>query len=437
MHILLLGSVELRLPDGTSPHIGGARRRATLAALALEVNRVVSVDHLVDLIWDQAPPPSARAVLQGHVARLRALFDDTLRLTTRAPGYMLQADPDRIDVHRLRARLKESETAPDREAVRTLFHCLNQWRGPVLDDCDSRTLREQSGHALEETRVRVLEALAQRLLRLGEGHRVRAELADARRARPLNEHLARLLMLCLHQEGRVAEAQSVYHDVRARLADETGLEPGPELREAFARILRPRDPGPASGVPAAVRVAPPRDGHERPGPVAAVAEPGREGIQHARASEPEGGFPGGGFPGGAFLGDGYLDAGERVAAVAGRDAPVLATRALPRRPADPAPRPSPRTTVLHWGLTLIDGVRDQADYGEMQLIDHARALGMTWEQLAGALGYGGHCQAQARWRQLRDRWPGYQPVSEARTAAGRQQAEGSTADAWSFAPPEK
>ncbi|WP_280724323.1 BTAD domain-containing putative transcriptional regulator [Kitasatospora sp. MAA4] len=235
---MLLGPVELRTHDGSVVHVGGARRRALLAALAMDVNRVVPVERLLDMVWDQAPPPSAKAVLQGHVASLRGMFDDTVRLVTREPGYVLQTDPNRIDAHHQRALLARADAAEDPTAVRLLRQALGQWRGPALADCGSAALREASVQGLESTRLRALEQLAERLLRAGQVQLVTAELSQALEAHPLRESLARLLMLALHREGRQAEALATYHGLRARLAEEAGVDPGGDLQAAFAEVLR-------------------------------------------------------------------------------------------------------------------------------------------------------------------------------------------------------
>lgn len=261
MRILLLGPLELRSAEGSAVHIGGARRRAVLAALALEANRVVPVERLLDLAWDHAPPPTARAALQGHIARLRTLLGDGLHLETRAPGYVLRADPDLIDVHRLDRLLDRARAeAADDTAVPLLREAVALRRGPALSDCGSTALREGAADRLETLRVEALEQLAERMLRTGwgrapgqigapgqsgapgpdgtpgQGAAVTAELTEALAGHPLRESLVRLAMLCLHRDGRTAEAVALYEATGRRLAEETGIDPGTGLREALARI---------------------------------------------------------------------------------------------------------------------------------------------------------------------------------------------------------
>ncbi|MFF3074429.1 BTAD domain-containing putative transcriptional regulator [Kitasatospora sp. NPDC057936] len=241
MRILLLGPVELRTAEGEPVHVGGGRRRAVLTALALEANRVVPVERLLDLAWDHDPPSTARAALQGHIARLRTLLPDGLRLDTRAPGYVLHADPDLIDAHRLARLLDEArahapDAAGDAAAVPLLREALALWRGPALADCGSEAVRGLAAGRLETLRVEALEGLAERSLRAGRGRSVTAELTAALTGHPLRESLIRLAVLCLHQEGRSAEAVTVYGEARRRLAEEAGIDPGPALREALAQV---------------------------------------------------------------------------------------------------------------------------------------------------------------------------------------------------------
>ncbi|ANW22465.1 AfsR/SARP family transcriptional regulator [Streptomyces clavuligerus] len=169
MRLLLLGPSELRGDDGAAVSLGGARRKAVLAALALSLNRVVPVERLLDLVWDEAPPPSAKAALQGHVASLRNRFDGSLQLVTRPPGYALLADQHAVDVHRMRGLVAASRDATDHRSIRLLESALALWRGPALEDCRSEALRTGAGARLEQTRLCALELLAERLLRTGQG----------------------------------------------------------------------------------------------------------------------------------------------------------------------------------------------------------------------------------------------------------------------------
>ncbi|WP_260611015.1 AfsR/SARP family transcriptional regulator, partial [Streptomyces sp. WAC06614] len=237
MRLLLLGPSELRCKDGGPVAIGGARRRAVLAALALNLNRVVPVERLLDLVWDEAPPPTARAALHGHIASLRTRLDGTMRLVTQAPGYTLMAERSRVDVHHMQDLVAAARDAPDDEGIRLLGSALDLWRGPALEDCESESLRGGAGTRLAETRLRALELLGERLLRIGQGAQAVPRLAEAVEENPLRESLVRLLMLCHRQEGRQAEALALYDATRRKLKADLGVSPGQQLQAVFTGLL--------------------------------------------------------------------------------------------------------------------------------------------------------------------------------------------------------
>ncbi|MEU3567624.1 BTAD domain-containing putative transcriptional regulator [Kitasatospora sp. NPDC036755] len=252
MHIDLLGPVVVRWEDGAVVTPSAPKRRALLSALALRLNRTVATEELIELVWEGCAPPTARAALQGHVAALRQLLDGSgLELDTRGYGYLLAGEPDRIDVLSF-GRLCERagvplpgpavlplpepavppadppwDASPDR-ALPLLRAALDLWRGPALADCGSALLRERALPHLTDLRLRVLERLADGLLRAGRGGELAAELAEAADTNPARQPLAARLVRCLEQDGRSAEARECYERAVARL----GGPPGPELRRA-------------------------------------------------------------------------------------------------------------------------------------------------------------------------------------------------------------
>src|SRR5580704_8157716 len=100
--------------------VGSTKRRAILAGLALEANRVVPADRLSELVWAGRAPQSAHTVLQGHVASLRGLFDDSVRVVTRESGYVLETDPVQIDVHQHHVLVARAAAEDDHLAVESL-----------------------------------------------------------------------------------------------------------------------------------------------------------------------------------------------------------------------------------------------------------------------------------------------------------------------------
>ena len=248
-----MGSVEFRLlgpvqawAKGQQVKLGLRKERLVLAVLALEANRMVPVERLIGLAWPGDAPASARATVQTHVYRVRTalagLTDDQVELATEGPGYVLRIDPLHIDVNRFLALVREADDAGDEEKIATLDRALDLWHGPALADVGPDETRVRLAGSLEEARVAALEDRVEARLRLGQHRHVLGELADLTRLHPLRERLAAQYMLALHRAGRTAEASQAYHGVRARLADELGLDPGRDLRELHQAILN-ADPG--------------------------------------------------------------------------------------------------------------------------------------------------------------------------------------------------
>lgn len=239
MEYRLLGPLELVDGDRTLP-LRGPRQRALLAALLVSANEVVPEPVLVERVWADDPPASGSAALRVRVSQLRKLVGDAI--VTRPPGYALTADDDRIDARRFERLLAEGCAAretPER-AVRILREALALWRGPALADVDARFAAAEAAR-LDELRFTALEAVLAAELELGRHADVVAELDSVVAEQPLRERLRRLLMLALYRSGRQACALAVFREGRARLVEELGIEPGFELRELHAAILR-QDP---------------------------------------------------------------------------------------------------------------------------------------------------------------------------------------------------
>ncbi|MEU9474661.1 BTAD domain-containing putative transcriptional regulator [Streptomyces sp. NPDC048191] len=234
-------------PDNGVRAIGSPKVRALLAALLLEPGRVVSVESLKDALWGGAPPVSAQASLHNHVTRLRRLLDDPDRLRAVPPGYVLRVDHGELDVHVFDARVAEARAAHawrDWPAVvRACTAGLALWRGTPLSGLPA----DLGGYALvqrlEEARLLLLEWRYDAELALGGGRLtgIVPELAALVAEYPMREAYHRQLMLALHRTGRQAEALAVHRDLRARLIEELGIEPGPAVREAHVEVLRGSD----------------------------------------------------------------------------------------------------------------------------------------------------------------------------------------------------
>ena len=209
--------------------------------LALEAGRVVSADRLVEELWPEGPPGTAAHAVQVYVSQLRkALGADAI--TTRRPGYVLDVDPEHIDVHRF-GRLAGAGAAALRagdplDAERALREALGLWRGSALADFTYEPFAQAEIARLEELRLVALEERVEADLELGRHGALVSELEALVHAQPLRERPRAQHMLALYRSGRQAEALAAYRQARRTLVEEVGIEPGPALRELEAAILR-------------------------------------------------------------------------------------------------------------------------------------------------------------------------------------------------------
>jgi DNA-binding SARP family transcriptional activator len=230
--------IEFRLlgPFEAPVEVPGGKPRALLARLLLDAGRVVAADALVEALWGESPPPSAPKVLQAHVSALRKVLGPET-IETRAPGYALRgATSDLARFEQLTDRARgESEPAARAEL---LGEALGLWRGDPLAEFKREPFAEAAAARLAELR---LEALAQRIeadLQLGRHEALIGELSALVASEPLRERLREQLMLALYRSGRQADGLHVYREGRARLVEELGIEPGPELQRLEQAILR-------------------------------------------------------------------------------------------------------------------------------------------------------------------------------------------------------
>ncbi|MEV5533761.1 AfsR/SARP family transcriptional regulator [Streptomyces prunicolor] len=240
--------------------IGSPKVRVLLATLLLEPGRVVSVDALKDALWGGSPPASAHASLHNHVTRLRRLLDDPERLRAVPPGYVLRVDEGELDVHVFEAHVAAARTAHAAGdwpgTVHACTAALALWRGTPLSGLPAELGGYAFAQRLTEARLLALEWRYDAELALG-GARLGAlvpELAALVADHPLRESYHRQLMLALHHTGRQAEALAVHRDLRNRLIEELGIEPGAGVRGAHVEVLR------GAGVREGVRAEPPREG---------------------------------------------------------------------------------------------------------------------------------------------------------------------------------
>ena len=250
MEFRVLGSVEV-IEDGRRLTVATGRQLAVLAYLLIHANHVVSAERLVDELWGDEPPESGSKAVAFHVSRLRdALEPGRPRgqangvLATEPAGYVLRAGPDTTDALRAERLVAEGRAllADDPAAARArLAEALALWRGAPYADVADEHWAQPEIRRLEELRVRALEDRVEADLALGNHADLVDELAALVSEHPLRERIRGQLMVALYRAGRQAEALRTYGEGRRVLADELGIDPGPELQQLEGWILR-QDP---------------------------------------------------------------------------------------------------------------------------------------------------------------------------------------------------
>ncbi|MFI6585308.1 BTAD domain-containing putative transcriptional regulator [Embleya sp. NPDC050493] len=255
MRFGVLGPLAVWGVDGEPLKVPEAGVRALLADLLTYEGRTVSADRLVDDLWGEDPPGRPANALQTRISVLRRTLGRD-RVVYQAPGYRLlleridAADAD-LDAHRFAALLELARTQGDpRERSATLARALGLWRGPAYADFADEEFARPAARRLEELRLVAVEEHAGARLEAGEHAALAAELAGPVAQHPLRERLRAVYLRALYRAGRQSEALASYADLRERLADELGLDPGPEIVALHAAILRqdesPRPPAPVA-----------------------------------------------------------------------------------------------------------------------------------------------------------------------------------------------
>lgn len=241
----LLGPVEV-WSDGRCLPVGTTKQQAVLATLLLEAGRPVPVESLIDRVWGEAPPATARGTLQSHLSRIRRLLDGTGgELAHRSGAYRLSVATDRIDLYRARELAASARVpdVPDDRRAELLGAAIEEWRGDPLSGLDSPWL-DRMRATLRRQRLDLLADWAAVALRLGDPAPVIDAVQVPAADNPLVEPLVLVLMRALADAGRTAEALAVYESTRRRLADELGTSPGAELRKAHRDVLSGRTAAP-------------------------------------------------------------------------------------------------------------------------------------------------------------------------------------------------
>jgi DNA-binding SARP family transcriptional activator/class 3 adenylate cyclase/WD40 repeat protein len=266
----VLGPLEVF--DGNQPvSVGGAKERRVLGLLLARVNSPVSIDALVDAVWGDCAPRTAERTVHAYVARLRRTLEPrrprrepSTLLATVGRGYELRLDAAQLDAtwfEELAKRGADQLERGNEAASSTLRQALGLWRGEAFEEFPEVEVCVAAARRLDELHLALVEDLVDADLADGRSSELVGEIETLLRDEPFRERLWGQLIVALYRSGRQRDALEAYQRARRLLADELGIEPGPDLRrleaavlaqDASLDVLRPAPPAGARGLPAAL-----------------------------------------------------------------------------------------------------------------------------------------------------------------------------------------
>ncbi|HEX4976535.1 MAG TPA: BTAD domain-containing putative transcriptional regulator, partial [Nocardioides sp.] len=245
MEVSVLGPLRVTGRSG-AVDIRGIKERTLLAHLVAADGRMVPTGDLIDSLWGEEPPRTAAKALQTYVLRLRNVLEPdrdgapTL-LVTDGPGYRLAADHVTVDADEFARLVQMAQNLLDEgqlpAAATTVTEALALWRGPAYAGFEDTAFGRAESRRLDELRLTAREVGLGAELRMGRSGAVVAEVERLVEAHPLQERWWQLLVLALYREGRQSDALAAYQRARQTLADELGVDPGPELRRLHDQVL--------------------------------------------------------------------------------------------------------------------------------------------------------------------------------------------------------
>jgi DNA-binding SARP family transcriptional activator len=258
----LLGPVAV-FHDGREIDIGSPKQRIVLSILLASAGRPVPTPSLMERLWGEELPRTARNALYTYVAQLRSsLASLGLKLDKQRNGYILRVDPRAVDLHRFQEFIAVAKRgAEETDELDSLVQALELYCGEPLDGLSGPWVDTLRAGLAAERRW----ALIRRnhiLLRQGRPAEILGELGQAAKAQPLDELLAEQLIVALYCSGQRAAALCHYHQVRSVLVEELGVDPGPSLRAVYQQLLEDKQGAPRRAMAA---LQDRRDGHVRPG----------------------------------------------------------------------------------------------------------------------------------------------------------------------------
>ncbi|XVU26717.1 BTAD domain-containing putative transcriptional regulator [Actinoplanes sp. CA-054009] len=265
MRFQILGPVRM-WRDGAELDLGPRQRRTMLALLLACAPHPVGLSELVELLWEQDPPAHAVNLVHRHVGRLRRECEPGLPnrasgrfLRPNGGGYSMAVDAGSLDLLAFRELAGQAEAEPPGRALPLYAEALRCWKGPVAADLDPHSRAHPALVAIEREYAAVVEAFSAAALLLGQTRMALPALAEAADRHPYDEAVQARYLLILAASGRQGDAVARYEQVRHRLGEELGVDPGAELRQAYEQVLRQQFPAaaPVRTVPAQLPPAPP------------------------------------------------------------------------------------------------------------------------------------------------------------------------------------
>lgn len=253
LHFSVLGPLRVER-GGVEVDVGGPRQRLLLAALLLSANRTVSVDRLIDMLWGESPNDRAQSTLHVYVAKLRRALGtaegERGPLETVRPGYRLNLEPAQLDLlefHAMAGQAREMMATGNLDRASELFRkALSLPRGVLLADLADEEFVFREEQAYQRTLMSVTADAYDCEIRRGHHGEVLGELERRAAENPLDERLCTLLMIALYRSGRQVDALATYGRLRTTLAEDLGIEPGPEIQDLELKVLN-HDPALATG----------------------------------------------------------------------------------------------------------------------------------------------------------------------------------------------
>ncbi len=233
--------------DGVLVPSGTPKQRAVLAMLLMNRNNPVGVDRLITALWDESPPPGARASIHSYVSNLRKLLsgagiEPRAVLVAAPPGYRLNVPNEACDLGRFIAEktagVQAAAAGRFEQASQHLSAALAEWRGPVLEDLQDFRFVDTFTTSLAEEKILAHTAKAEAEIACGRAFTVITELEALTHEHPYREQLWAQLMTAYYLTDRQSDALAAYRRVQKALADDLGIDPGQNLRTLNDRILR-------------------------------------------------------------------------------------------------------------------------------------------------------------------------------------------------------